>query len=93
MLISNEHENELRKSKRRRTYTSVGSDFITTFLTENFDINILNDEIVSIYSIEEVRKTYDETMRSKYVIFWKETIKSKFDCIVSNHTWDLYDLP
>lgn len=32
-------------------------------------------------------------MRLIDIIFWKEVIKSELDFIVSNHTWDLYDLP
>ena len=92
-VISNEHENELRRSKRHRVETSFGPDFITTFLTEIFDINVLNDELVSIYLIEEDPKTYDEAMRSIDVIFWEEAIKSELESIVSNHTWDLYYLP
>ena len=74
-VTSNELENELRRSKSRRIETSVCPDFITTFLTENFDINILNDELVSIYLIEGDSKTYDEAMISIDVIFWKEAIK------------------
>jgi len=41
--ISNEHENELRKSKRGRIEISFCPNFITTFLTENFDTNVLNN--------------------------------------------------
>ena len=47
-LISNEHENKLRRSKRHRTEIRFGRDFITTFLTENFDMNFLNNELISI---------------------------------------------
>lgn len=92
-VIVNEHEYELRRSKRRRTETSFGPDFITTFLTEKFNIDTLNDELVSIYLIEEDPKTYNEAMRSIDAMFWKKAIKIELDSIVSNHTWDLYDLP
>lgn len=34
-VISNMHENELRRSKDLRFETSFGLDFITTFLTEH----------------------------------------------------------
>ncbi|OIT19160.1 hypothetical protein A4A49_56857, partial [Nicotiana attenuata] len=90
---SNEHENELRRSKRRRIEASFGPDFITTFLTENIDLDVLNDELVSIYLIEEDPKTYNEAMRSIDASFWKEAIKNELHFIVSNHTWDLSDLP
>ncbi|OIT06158.1 hypothetical protein A4A49_61510, partial [Nicotiana attenuata] len=92
-VTANEHKNKLRRSKRRRIEASFGPDFITTFLTENIDIDILGDELVSIYLIEEDSKTYNETMRSIDANFWKEAIKSELDFIVSNLTWDLSDLP
>ncbi|XP_021746640.1 uncharacterized protein LOC110712484 [Chenopodium quinoa] len=38
-------------------------------------------------------KTYDEAMRSIDASFLKEAIKSELDSIMSNHTWDLCDLP
>lgn len=57
---SNEHENKHRRSKKCRLETSFIPDFITTFLSYFFYINILNDEFLSIYLIEEEPKTYDE---------------------------------
>ncbi|XP_070057462.1 uncharacterized protein [Nicotiana tomentosiformis] len=92
-VTANEHENELRRSKRRRIEASFGPDFITTFLTKNIDLDILNSELVSIYLIEEDPMTYNEAMRLIDASFWKETIKSELDSIVSNHTWDLSNLP
>ncbi|OIT29604.1 hypothetical protein A4A49_59085, partial [Nicotiana attenuata] len=92
-VTANEHENKLRRSKRRRIEASFGPDFVTTFLTANIDLDVLSDEVVSIYLIEEDPKTYSEAMRSVDASFWKDTIKSELDSIVSNHTWDLSDLP
>ncbi|XP_070045426.1 uncharacterized protein [Nicotiana tomentosiformis] len=66
MCYANEHENELRRSKRRRIEASFGPDFITTFLTENIDLDVWSDELVSIYLIEEDPKTYNEAM-SKWI--------------------------
>lgn len=57
------------------------------------DINIFNDELVSIYLIDGDSKTYDAAMISIDVIFWKEAIKIELYSIVSNHTWGLYGLP
>ncbi|OIT19258.1 hypothetical protein A4A49_64716, partial [Nicotiana attenuata] len=91
-VTANEHENKLRRSKRRRIEASFGPDFITTFLNKNIDLDILSDELVSIYLIGEDPKTYSEAMRSIDASFWKEAIKSELDSIVSNHTWDLFDL-
>ncbi|OIS97426.1 hypothetical protein A4A49_62486, partial [Nicotiana attenuata] len=92
-VLANEHENNLRRSKRRRIEASFGPDFITTFLTENIDLDISSDELVSIYLMEEDPKTYCEAIRSLDASFYKEAIKSELDSIVSNHTWDLCDLP
>ncbi|OIT29810.1 hypothetical protein A4A49_65785 [Nicotiana attenuata] len=92
-VTANEHENKLRRSKRRRIEASFGPDFITSFLTENIDLDVLSDELVSIYLIEEDPKTYSEAMRSIDASFWKEAIKSELYSIVSNHTWNLSDLP
>ncbi|OIT40431.1 hypothetical protein A4A49_56129, partial [Nicotiana attenuata] len=92
-VTANEHENNLRRSKRRRIEASFGPDVTTTSMTENIDLDILSDELVSIYLIEEDPKTYNEAMRSIDANFWKEAIKSELDSIVSNHTWDLSDLP
>ncbi|OIT27140.1 hypothetical protein A4A49_53370 [Nicotiana attenuata] len=92
-VTANEHENKLRRSMRCRIKAWFGPDFSTTFLTENIDIDVLSDELVSIYFIEEEPKAYRETMRSIDASFWKETIKSKLYSIVSNHTWYLSDLP
>lgn len=89
----NDHEKKLRRSKRCRIEACFGPDFITTFLAENIDLDVLSDELVSIYLIGEDPKTYNETMRSIDASFWKEAIKSELDSIVSNHTWDLSDLP
>lgn len=50
-VIDNEHENKFRKSKRHRTETNFDPAFITTFLTQNFNIDTLNDELESIYVI------------------------------------------
>ncbi|XP_075103702.1 uncharacterized protein LOC142178271 [Nicotiana tabacum] len=65
-ITANDHENALRRSKRCRIEASFGHDFITTFLTENIELDLLNYELVSTYLIEEDPKTYDEAM-SKWI--------------------------
>ena len=89
-------ETEPRRSERQRIETSFGPDFITSFLVEvleNFDIDALTDELVSLYLLEEDPKTYQEAMRSIDANFWKEAIKSEIDSLESNKTWELTDLP
>ncbi|OIT33938.1 hypothetical protein A4A49_56152, partial [Nicotiana attenuata] len=92
-VTANEHENNLRRSKKCRIEASFGLDFNTTFLTENIDLDVLSDELVSIYLIGEDPKTYNEAIRSIDASFWKEAMKRELDSIISNHTWDLSDLP
>ncbi|XP_070049708.1 uncharacterized mitochondrial protein AtMg00810-like [Nicotiana tomentosiformis] len=48
-ITANEHENKLRRSKRRRIEASFGPDFITTFLTENVDLDVLSDELIATF--------------------------------------------
>jgi len=58
---------EPRRSKRHRTGISFGPDFITAFLVETFeafDIDVLTEEFVFIFLIEEEPKTYQEAVRS-----------------------------
>ena len=38
-------------------------------------------------------KTYKEAMASRDAIFWKDFIREEMDSIMSNHTWELVDLP
>ncbi|XP_075077010.1 uncharacterized protein LOC142163773 [Nicotiana tabacum] len=92
-VISNEHKNKFRRSKRHRIEASFGADIITTFLTKNIHLDVLCNELELIYLIEEDPKTYNKAMRSIDANFWKEIIKSELESIVSNHTWNLSDLP
>jgi len=52
---------EPRRSKRHRTETSFGPDFITSFLVEtleSFDVDASTDEFVSLFLLEEDTKAY-----------------------------------
>ncbi|GKC87897.1 retrovirus-related pol polyprotein from transposon TNT 1-94, partial [Tanacetum coccineum] len=89
----NNQENELRRSKRKRVDSSFGPDFITAFLVENDNLDKVNDNIVSVFLLEEDPKTYKEALTSIDASFWKEAIKSELDSIMVNNTWDLVDLP
>ena len=60
---------EPRRSKRCKVETSFGPDFLTNFLTEDFDFNFLSDELVSAFFIKKDPKTYGEAMRSIDVSF------------------------
>ncbi|KAK4385597.1 Retrovirus-related Pol polyprotein from transposon TNT 1-94 [Sesamum angolense] len=82
---------ELRRSKRQKTETSFGPDFLIIFLAE--DIDRIDDHLVSAFFVDEDPKTYIEAVTSVDSSFWKEAIKNELDSIMENHTWDLVDLP
>ena len=44
---------ELTRHKRAKVKTSFGSNFLTNFLIEQLDVNLLFDELVFILFIEE----------------------------------------
>ncbi|KAL0294750.1 UNVERIFIED_CONTAM: Retrovirus-related Pol polyprotein from transposon TNT 1-94 [Sesamum angustifolium] len=70
---------------------SFGPDFLTSFLTE--DPNRIDEQFVSAFLVDEDPKTYVEAITSIDSSFWKEAIKNELDSIMTNHTWDLEDLP
>ncbi|KAL0367959.1 UNVERIFIED_CONTAM: Retrovirus-related Pol polyprotein from transposon TNT 1-94 [Sesamum calycinum] len=74
-----------------KTERSFGPDFLTSFLTE--DLNRINEHFVSAFLVDEDPKTYVEAITSIDSSFWKEAIKNELDSIMTNHTWDLVDLP
>jgi len=52
---------EPRKSKRRRVETNFGPDFVKAFIVEsidNLDVDVIIEEFVSNFLIEEDPKTY-----------------------------------
>ena len=55
---------EPRKNKRKRTETSFGPDFVTTFLIELRDMDKIDESIVCIHMIEDDPRTYEEAMSS-----------------------------
>ena len=55
--ILNEHETEPKRSKRRRIENTFRPNFVTSFLIENCDCDRLDEDIVSLFLIEEDPKT------------------------------------
>ncbi|KAL0342432.1 UNVERIFIED_CONTAM: hypothetical protein Scaly_1905800 [Sesamum calycinum] len=45
------------------------------------------------FNVEDDPKTFDESMKSQDVAFWKEAINDETDSIMGNNTWVLADLP
>ncbi|KAL0314558.1 UNVERIFIED_CONTAM: Retrovirus-related Pol polyprotein from transposon TNT 1-94 [Sesamum angustifolium] len=63
---------------RRSKRARVVKDFGSDFVT---------------YNIEDDPVTFKDVMASLEAKQWKEAVKSEMDCIVSNRTWVLVDLP
>lgn len=82
--------NELRRSKRQRTETNFGDDFIT-FLIENPDK--INRLAITAFFVYAEPRTYNEALRSIDAFFWIQATKSELNSILSKHTWDLVDFP
>ena len=69
-----QNEESPRRSKRQKTSTSFGSDFVT-------------------FLLESEPQTFKEAMLSSDSTSWKEAVNSEIESILSNHTWELVDLP
>ncbi|GAU36564.1 hypothetical protein TSUD_277700 [Trifolium subterraneum] len=82
---------EPRRSKRARKSRSYGSDF-QLYLVEGSKDQI-ETQYYYCYSIEEDPRTYDEAVKSRDSIFWKEAIDEEIGSIMENNTWVLSDLP
>jgi hypothetical protein len=96
--IKDDHSNEApsetfepRKSKRARKAKSYGSDF-QLYLVEGSKDQI-DTQYYYCYSIEEDPRTYDEAVKSRDSVFWKEAIDEEIGSIMENNTWVLSDLP
>ncbi|CAN1310245.1 Retrovirus-related Pol polyprotein from transposon TNT 1-94 [Linum perenne] len=96
LIIEQDSDSELivRRSKRQKTATSFGPEFLTYFLSEDLNCsNAFNNEFGCMFMLENDPRTYEEAMKSVDSSFWKEAIQSELESIKSNHTWDLVDLP
>lgn len=60
---------KLRRSKRPRTESNFGPDFITDFLIKSSNMEKITDDLVFIYLIEEDPKTYNEVVTFIIAIF------------------------
>ena len=81
---------EPRRSKRPKTSTDFGPDFLTYPVTHD---GLISEEMLQAFMIEEDPKTFIEAMKYVDVNFWKEAINSEIKSIMANHTWELVDLP
>ncbi|GAU31358.1 hypothetical protein TSUD_19030 [Trifolium subterraneum] len=76
---------EPRRSKRARKSRSYGSDFQLYLVEGSKDQN--ETQYYYCYSIEEDPRTYDEAVKSRDSIFWKEAIDEEIGSIMENNTW------
>ncbi|GKB87161.1 zinc finger, CCHC-type containing protein [Tanacetum coccineum] len=81
----------LRKSKKNRTPKDFGPEF-QLYLIEGTMDEISNQHSYC-FNVEDDPKTFNETMKSQDVAFWKEEINDAMDSIMGNNTWVLADLP
>nr|GEW80385.1 hypothetical protein [Tanacetum cinerariifolium] len=74
---------EFRKNKRNRTPKNFGPEF------QLYLIDLTSDEVSSqqsyCFNVEDDPKTFDESMKSQDVAFWKEAINDEKDSIMSNN--------
>ncbi|CAJ2671570.1 unnamed protein product [Trifolium pratense] len=90
--LKDDHSNEVasetfepRKSKRARKAKSYGSDF-QLYLVEGSKDQI-DTQYYYCYSIEEDPRTYDEAVKSRDSVFWKEAIDEEIGSIMENNIW------
>lgn len=87
----NEEVVELRMSKRARVESSFGPDFVTNFLVG--DSLLQDEEITSLFVLEDNPTTYEEAIRSIDSSFWKEAINNEIESIKDNHTGNCVNFP
>lgn len=92
-----EHPNEPRKSQRIRKQKELGYDEIDfqriSFCLVEENIEYVFRKIPIILQIENDPKAYKEAVSSRDFTFWKEEINDEMNSIMSNHTWEIVDLP
>jgi hypothetical protein len=66
-----------RTSKRPRITKSFGDDYLA----------------VKVYLVDDIPSTIEEAYSSLDADFWKETIRSDMDSIMSNATWEVVERP
>ncbi|KAE8670806.1 hypothetical protein F3Y22_tig00112079pilonHSYRG00011 [Hibiscus syriacus] len=84
---------EPRRSKRQRVETSFGPDFIISFISVINDLDSISNPIAQIFLLDEDPKNFEEAIRSINASFWKSAVSDELESIMSNHTWELVDLP
>ncbi|GJR40765.1 zinc finger, CCHC-type containing protein [Tanacetum coccineum] len=81
----------LEKGKRNRTPKNFRPEFQLYLIEEIIDE--VSNQHSYYFNVEDDLKTFDESMKSQDVAFWKETNNDEMDSIMDNNTWVLVDLP
>nr|GEU36440.1 zinc finger, CCHC-type [Tanacetum cinerariifolium] len=82
---------QLKKSKRHKTPKDFRPEFQLCLIEGTRDE--VFDQHSYCFNVEDYPKTFDETIKSHDVAFWKEAISDEMDSIMGNNTWVLTDLP
>jgi hypothetical protein len=91
VVLENEENFEIRKSKRIRKEKSFGSDFLTYFIEGNSQVIV--NEVGVCCNMEYEPSNIKEAMKSRDATFWKEAINDEMESIMFNKTWILVGLP
>ena len=77
-VISRPDESVEITEPRRSKRASISKDLGSDFVT---------------FNVEDDPVTFKQAMASNEVKFWKESVNSEIQSIISNETWELVDLP
>nr|GEU49975.1 zinc finger, CCHC-type [Tanacetum cinerariifolium] len=83
--VVQQHDSELRKSKRNRTLKDFGPEFQLYLIKGTKDE--VSDQHSYCFNVEDDLKTFDEAMKSQDVTFLKEAINDEMDSIMGNNTY------
>ncbi|GJY26739.1 hypothetical protein Tco_0401465 [Tanacetum coccineum] len=83
-FVVQQPEPELRKSKRNRTLKNFGPE-LKLYLIKGTRDEVSNQHSYC-FNVEDNTKTFDLTMKSHDVAFWKEAINDEMDSIMGNNT-------
>ena len=70
----------------------INPQLITFYLVEG-NIEKFIRKIPIILHVEDDPKNFKETMSSRDFAFWKDAISDEMGSVMSNHTWEIVDLP
>nr|GEZ73666.1 zinc finger, CCHC-type [Tanacetum cinerariifolium] len=82
---------QLRKRAKKELRDSLKAKYIAESASRTWDE--VSEQHSCYFNVEDDPKTFDETMKSQDVAFWKEAINDDIYSIIGNNNWMLADLP